>query len=140
MLKQIREMKMKTKVISREKLTVNQVTETLVDKAYRLDTELKSMKKELDELKDKIKEQAVMQDVHEIAGNYATAYLSDTTTYDINIDLLLEWLKKNKKMDLLNIVLKPSVTELTKYLGTVSINEFGIKNTKTFNKLSLKKK
>lgn len=131
---------MKTKVISREKLTVNQVTETIVDRAYKLDTELKSMKKELDELKDKIKEQAVMQDAHEIAGNYATAYLSDTTTYDINIDLLLEWLKKNKKMDLLNIVLKPSVTELTKYLGTVSINEFGIKNTKTFNKLSLKKK
>jgi seryl-tRNA synthetase len=131
---------MKTKVISREKLTVNQVTETIVDRAFKLDTELKSMKKELDELKDKIKEQAVMQDAHEIAGNYATAYLSDTTTYDINIDLLLEWLKKNKKMDLLNIVLKPSVTELTKYLGTVSINEFGIKNTKTFNKLSLKKK
>jgi seryl-tRNA synthetase len=140
MPKQIREIEMKTKVISREKLTVNQVTETIVDRAYKLDTELKSMKKELDELKDKIKEQAVMQDAHEIAGNYATAYLSDTTTYDINIDLLLEWLKKNKKMDLLNIVLKPSVTELTKYLGTVSINEFGIKNTKTFNKLSLKKK
>jgi seryl-tRNA synthetase len=131
---------MKTKVISREKLTVNQVTETLVDKAYRLDTELKSMKKELDELKDKIKEQAVMQDVHEIAGNYATAYLSDTTTYDINIDLLLEWLKKNKKMDLLNIVLKPSVTEISKYVGSIALNEFGIRNVKTFNKLSLKKK
>lgn len=131
---------MKTKVISREKLTVNQATETLVDKAWKIDNQVKDLKKELDELKNQIKEQAVMQDVHEIAGNYATAYLSDTTTYDINIDLLLEWLKKNKKMDLLNIVLKPSVTELTKYLGTVSINEFGIKNTKTFNKLSLKKK
>lgn len=131
---------MKTKVISREKLTINQVTETLVDKAYRLDMQHKEIKKELDELKDKIKEQAVMQDVHEIAGNYATAYLSDTTTYDINIDLLLEWLKKNKKMDLLHAVLKPSVTELTKYLGVISMEEFGIKNTKTFNKLSLKKK
>jgi seryl-tRNA synthetase len=131
---------MKTKVISREKLTVNQVTETIVDRAYKLDAEIKSMKKELDELKDKIKEQAVMQDTHEIPGNYATAYLSDTTTYDINIDLLLEWLKKNKKMDLLNIVLKPSVTEISKYVGSIALNEFGIKNIKTFNKLSLKKK
>jgi seryl-tRNA synthetase len=137
---QRKEEKMKTKVISREKLTVNQVTETIVDRAYKLDAEIKSMKKELDELKDKIKEQAVMQDAHEIAGNYATAYLSDTTTYDINIDLLLEWLKKNKKMDLLNIVLKPSVTEISKYVGSIALNEFGIKNIKTFNKLSLKKK
>ena len=131
---------MKTKVISREKLTVNQVSETIVDRAYKLDQEIKEKKKELDELKDKIKEQAVMQDVHEIAGNYATAYLSDTTTYDVNIDLLLEWLKKNKKMDLLNIVLKPSITELSKYVGTIALNDFGIKNIKTFNKLSLKKK
>ena len=131
---------MKTKVISREKLTVNQVTETLVDKAWKIDNQVKDLKKELDELKNQIKEQAVMRDVHEIAGNYATAYLSDTTTYEINIDLLLEWLKKNKKMDLLHIVLKPSVTELSKYLGTMSMEEFGIRNTKTFNKLSLKKK
>jgi HPt (histidine-containing phosphotransfer) domain-containing protein len=131
---------MKTKVISREKLTVNQVTETIVDRAWKIDNQVKELKKELDELKDKIKEQAVMQDAHEIAGNYATAYLSDTTTYDINIDLLLEWLKKNKKMDLLHAVLKPSVTELTKYLGVISMEEFGIRNTKTFNKLSLKKK
>ena len=131
---------MKTKVISREKLTVNQMTETLVDRAFRLDTEVKSLKAELDKLKDQIKEQAIIQDTHEIQGNYATAYLSDTTTYDINIDLLLEWLKKNKKMDLLHAVLKPSVTELTKYLGVISMEEFGIKNIKTFNKLSLKKK
>lgn len=132
---------MKTKVISREKINETQLhPETLVDRAWKIDTQLKELKKELDELKDKIKEQAVMQDVHEIAGNYATAYLSDTTTYDINIDLLLEWLKKNKKMDLLHAVLKPSVTELTKYLGVISMEEFGIKNTKTFNKLSLKKK
>jgi len=62
------------------------------------------------------------------------------TSYEINIELLLEWLKKNKKMDLLHAVLKPSVTELTKYLGVISIEEFSIKNIKTFNKLSLKKK
>lgn len=116
------------------------MTETLVDKAWRLDTEIKEKKAELDKLKDQIKEQAVVQDVHEISGNYATAYLSDTTTYDINIDLLLEWLKKNKKMDLLNIVLKPSVTEISKYVGSIALNEFSIKNLKTFNKLSLKKK
>ena len=46
MLKQIREMKMKTKVISREKLTVNQVTETLVDRDFKLDTQQKEIKKE----------------------------------------------------------------------------------------------
>ena len=132
---------MKTKVISREKIASEQTPqETIVDKAWRLDTELKEKKKELDELKDQIKEQAIINNTHEIAGNYATAYLSDTTSYEINIELLLEWLKKNKKMDLLHAVLKPSVTELTKYLGVISMEEFGIKNIKTFNKLSLKKK
>lgn len=132
---------MKTKVISREKIAREQTPqETLVDKAWKLDAELKEKKKELDDLKDQIKEQAIINDTHEIAGNYATAYLSDTTSYEINIELLLEWLKKNKKMDLLHAVLKPSVTELTKYLGVISMEEFGIKNIKTFNKLSLKKK
>jgi hypothetical protein len=133
--------KMKTKVISREKIASEQTPqETIVDRAWKLDAELKEKKKELDELKDQIKEQAIINDTHEIAGNYATAYLSDTTSYDINIDLLLEWLKKNKKMNLLHAVLKPSVTELTKYVGTISLEEFGIRNVKTFNKLSLKKK
>jgi len=132
---------MKTKVISREKIASEQTPqETIVDRAWKLDAELKSMKKELDDLKDQIKEQAIVNDTHEIAGNYATAYLSDTTSYEINIELLLEWLKKNKKMDLLHAVLKPSVTELTKYVGTISLEEFGIRNVKTFNKLSLKKK
>jgi len=132
---------MKTKVISREKIASEQTPqETIVDRAWKLDAELKEKKKELDELKDQIKEQAIINDTHEIAGNYATAYLSDTTSYDINIDLLLEWLKKNKKMNLLHAVLKPSVTELTKYVGTISLEEFGIRNVKTFNKLSLKKK
>jgi hypothetical protein len=133
--------KMKTKVISREKIASEQTPqETIVDRAWKLDAELKEKKKELDELKNQIKEQAIINDTHEIAGNYATAYLSDTTSYDINIDLLLEWLKKNKKMNLLHAVLKPSVTELTKYVGTISLEEFGIRNVKTFNKLSLKKK
>jgi hypothetical protein len=132
---------MKTKVISREKIASEQTPqETIVDRAYKIDTEIKSLKKELDELKDQIKEQAIVNDTHEIAGNYATAYLSDTTSYDVNIELLLEWLKKNKKMNLLHAVLKPSVTELTKYVGTISLDEFSIKNIKTFNKLSLKKK
>lgn len=132
---------MKTKVISREKIASEQTPqETIVDRAWKLDAELKEKKKELDELKNQIKEQAIINDTHEIAGNYATAYLSDTTSYDINIDLLLEWLKKNKKMNLLHAVLKPSVTELTKYVGTISLEEFGIRNVKTFNKLSLKKK
>ena len=132
---------MKTKVLSREKIASTQTPqETLVDKAWKLDTELKEKKKELDDLKDQIKEQAIINNTHEIPGNYATAYLSDTTNYDVNIELLLEWLKKNKKMDLLHAVLKPSVTELTKYVGTISLEEFGIRNIKTFNKLSLKKK
>ena len=132
---------MKTKVLSREKIANTQTPqETLVDKAWKLDTELKEKKKELDDLKNQIKEQAIINNTHEIPGNYATAYLSDTTNYDVNIELLLEWLKKNKKMDLLHAVLKPSVTELTKYLGVISIEEFSIKNIKTFNKLSLKKK
>jgi hypothetical protein len=132
---------MKTKVISREKIGSEQTPqETIVDRAWKLDAELKEKKKELDELKDQIKEQAIVNDTHEIAGNYATAYLSDTTSYDVNIELLLEWLKKNKKMNLLHAVLKPSVTELTKYVGTISLDEFSIKNVKTFNKLSLKKK
>jgi len=132
---------MKTKVISREKIASEQTPqETIVDRAFSLDTQVKELKKELDELKDQIKEQAIINDTHEIAGNYATAYLSDTTSYDVNIELLLEWLKKNKKMDLLHAVLKPSVTELTKYVGTISLDEFSIKNIRTFNKLSLKKK
>ncbi len=42
-------------------------------------------------------------------------------------------------MDLLNIILKPSVTEISKYVGSIALNEFGIRNVKTFNKLSLKK-
>lgn len=132
---------MKTKVISREKIASEQTPqETIVDRAWKIDTDIKLLKKELDELKDQIKEQAIINDTHEIAGNYATAYLSDTTSYDVNIELLLEWLKKNKKMDLLHAVLKPSVTELTKYVGTISLDEFSIKNIRTFNKLSLKKK
>jgi len=132
---------MKTKVISREKIASEQTPqETIVDRAFSLDTQVKELKKELDELKDQIKEQAIINDTHEIAGNYAIAYLSDTTSYDVNIELLLEWLKKNKKMDLLHAVLKPSVTELTKYVGTISLDEFSIKNIRTFNKLSLKKK
>ena len=132
---------MKTKVLSREKIANTQTPqETLVDKAWKIDTQVKELKKELDDLKDQIKEQAIINNTHEIPGNYATAYLSDTTNYDVNIELLLEWLKKNKKMDLLHAVLKPSVTELTKYLGVISIEEFSIKNIKTFNKLSLKKK
>jgi hypothetical protein len=132
---------MKTKVISREKIGSEQTPqETIVDRAWKLDAEIKEKKKELDELKDQIKEQAIVNDTHEITGNYATAYLSDTISYDVNIELLLEWLKKNKKMNLLHAVLKPSVTELTKYVGTISLDEFSIKNIKTFNKLSLKKK
>jgi len=132
---------MKTKVISREKIGSEQTPqETIVDRAWKLDAEIKEKKKELDELKDQIKEQAIVNDTHEIVGNYATAYLSDTTSYDVNIELLLDWLKKNKKMNLLHAVLKPSVTELTKYVGTISLDEFSIKNIKTFNKLSLKKK
>jgi hypothetical protein len=132
---------MKTKVLSREKIASMQTPqETLVDKAWKIDTQVKELKKELDDLKDQIKEQAIINNTHEIPGNYATAFLSDTTSYEINIELLLEWLKKNKKMDLLHAVLKPSITELTKYVGTISLEEFGIRNIKTFNKLSLKKK
>jgi hypothetical protein len=131
---------MRAKVISREGLSTNEVKETIVDKALLLDEQIKLLKKELDTLKEQIKAEAVIKQAHELHGLYSVAKLTDSTEWDVSIDELMDWLKKNKKMDLLHIILKPSVSEIQKYIGEMSLKEFAIKNTKTFSRLSLKRK
>ena len=130
---------MKSKILSREKIAATQLPkENLVDKAFALDTELKEKAKELKELKEQIKAQAEMQQTHEVHGLYATAVVSDTQSWNVDAEELLKWLKKNKKTDLLPILLKPAVSELSKYVGEISLREFAELETKEYSKLVFK--
>ena len=130
---------MKTKVLSREKISETQLPkEALVDRAFTLNAEIKEKEKELDKLKVQLKAQAEMQQTHEIHGVYATASITDTSSWSIDPDKMIEWLKKNKKNDLIPILLRPSVSDVVKYLGEITIREFGELDTKEYNKIMFK--
>lgn len=132
---------MKAKVISRQKIGATQIPkENIVDRAFLLDAEIKKLSAELKTMKKEIKREAELKQVHELPGLYATATITDTQSWDIDVEKMIEWLKKNKKTDLTSILLKPSVTDLVKYLGELSIKDFGKLDTKEYNKLTFKAK
>jgi hypothetical protein len=134
-------MRVKTKVISREKVDMlPPKEESLVDRAFKLDIEIKEKVKELEEMKAELKIQAEIDKKHEMLGNYGKALFTDTVEWDINEELLIKWLKTNKKKELTFVIFKPAVGEIRKYLGEDAFKDFAKKNTKSYNKLSLKKR
>lgn len=130
-------MKQKQKVVARQEVKTK--PKNVVDQAFDLDQEIKArmevvnkLKEELELLKGQLATEAIAQETHELSGEKATVVFSDVVSYDVNLELMFEWLKKNKKQNLLSTVVKPSITELKKYIGEYSLEEFAIKNKKEY--------
>ena len=133
-------MKQKT-IVNRGKSKSTSVTEeTLVDQALKLDLLIKEKEKELDALKEKLKEQAKLDGVMEIQGVFGVAKISDAISWEIDTHKLVAWLKKNKKPELAFSLLKPSVGNIKKYLGELPMKEFGKKETAVCSKVRLEEK
>ena len=137
---------MKQKVLNRGETTSHK-NETLMDQAFHLDQRIKERTKEIEDLKEelaimkgKLIEKAKVEEVHELVGVEAVVKFSDVTNYDISLDVMLEWLKKNKKMKLLSALIKPSITDCKKYLGEYSMESFSTKKTHEYSRVSFSKK
>lgn len=126
-------------IISRE-TTATIPQETVVDRAFRLNNQINELKKELEELKDELKLKAQTDDLREIFGVDAVAKISDSIEWDVNTELLIDWLKKNKKSELIYTLLVPSIREIKKYLGEVSLTEFAQKDVKAFSRIRFTKR
>lgn len=124
---------MKSIARAKEELLVRE--ETLVDRAFKLDTEIKAKTKELNELKNKIKDYALAENLNEIEGVNATARFSDITEWDVDLKKLESWLKAHKNYHLFFSLLKPSVTEIKKYLGEYALEDFAMSEIKSHAKL-----
>jgi hypothetical protein len=131
------------KVISRQKSkskTKQDILESTVDKAIRLDSEIKERQEELKALKEVLLLEAEESGLREIAGAYGDAKISSIQTWDINTQLFLEWIKKHKKQDIIDALIKPSVDGIKKYLGETVLKEVGISTIKPYARISLKKR
>lgn len=131
------------KVISRQKpksKMKQEILESTVDKAIRLDTEIKEKQEELKALKEVLLLEAEQNGLREILGASGEAKVSSTQTWDINVNLLLDWIRRHKKLDLLDALVKPSVEGIKKYLGESILKEVGISNIKSYARITLKKR
>lgn len=131
------------KVISRQKprsKMKQEILESTVDKAIRLDTEIKEKQEELKALKEVLLLEAEQNHLREIIGTYGDAKISPIQTWDINIGLLLDWIRKHKKLDLIDALVKPSTEGIKKYLGESVLKEVGISNIKPYARILLKKR
>lgn len=124
---------MKSVVRAKEELLIRE--ETLVDRAFKLDSEIKAKTKELNELKTKLKEYATQENLSELDGVNAVVKFSDVTEWTVDIEKLETWLKTHKNRQLFYSLLKPSITEIKKYLGEYALDEFAVSETKTHAKL-----
>ena len=129
---------MKSITRAKEELLVRE--ETLVDRAFKLDTEIKAKNKELNELKTKIKDYALSEELSEIDGVNAIAKFSDVTEWDVDLKKLESWLKAHKNYHLFFSLLKPSITEIKKYLGEYALDDFAVRETKHYAKLKFVEK
>ena len=117
-----------------------EILESTVDKAIRLDTEIKEKQEELKALKEVLLLEAEQNHLREIIGTYGDAKISPIQTWDINIGLLLDWIRKHKKLDLIDALVKPSTEGIKKYLGESVLKEVGISNIKPYARILLKKR
>lgn len=124
---------MKSIARTKEELLVRE--ETLVDRAFKLDTEIKAKTKELNELKNKIKDYALAENLNEIEGVNATVRFSDITEWDVDLKKLESWLRAHKNHHLFFSLLKPSITEIKKYLGEYALEDFAMREIKSHAKL-----
>lgn len=129
------------KIISRQKgKTKEEILESTVDRALRLDQEIKEKQEELKALKEALMLEAKSQGVREIVGINGEAKILSAQTWDINIEMLLTWIRNHKKLDLLDSLIKPSTEGIKKYLGESVLREVGIQNTNPYARISLKKR
>lgn len=131
------------KVISRQKsksVTKQEILESTVDRAIKLDTEIKEKQEELKALKEALLIEAEANSLREIAGLYGDAKITSAQTWDVNTPVLLEWIKKHKKQDMIEALIKPSIDGIKKYLGESVLKEVGIPTTKPYARVTLKKR
>lgn len=129
------------KIISRQKgKTKEEILESTVDRALRLDQEIKEKQEELKALKEALMLEAKSQGAREIVGLHGEAKILSAQTWDINIEMLLTWIRNHKKLDLLDSLIKPSTEGIKKYLGESVLREVGIQNTNPYARISLKKR
>lgn len=129
------------KVISRQKLkTKQEILESTVDKAIRLDQEIKEKQEELKALKEALLLEAETKGIREIPGAFGDARILSAQTWDVNVSMLLEWIKKHKKLDMADALIKPSIDGIKKYLGESVLKEVGIATVKPYARVTLKKR
>lgn len=131
------------KVISRQKpktKTKQEILESTVDRAIRLDQEIKERQEELKALKEALLLEAETKGIREIPGAIGDAKIISAQTWDVNISELLDWIKKHKKQEILDALVKPSIDGIKKYLGESVLKEVGIPNVNPYARISLKKR
>jgi hypothetical protein len=128
---------MKQKIVTRSSSGSVLQEETLVDQALRLDQELREKTKQLDALKEQIREKAMETGVKEIQGINGDVKFSDAVEWTIDTRSFLEWAKKNKKQDSAVHMLKVSVSDAKKYLGENAMLEFAEKQVKEYARMRL---
>jgi len=111
----------------------------LVDKGYELDSTIKKLKKELDEIKKLVKSHAKKYKQREVVGSKSMAVVSDTgyTTADPQLlyDHLDEQGREHEFWSLVNV----KITDAKKLLGETGMSVIGESGSIPFNKISFKK-
>lgn len=131
------------KVISRQKpkvKTKEEILESTVDRAIKLDMEIKEKQEELKALKEALLLEAQANDMREIPGELGSAKILAAQTWDVNTDLLLDWIRRHKKTDLMDSLVKPSIDGIKKYLGESVLKEVGISNVNPYARVTLRKR
>ena len=106
----------------------------LVDEGYRLTTEIKELEKRLTEIKETLKLQDGV-----LEGVDAIATISQTKEWEVSPTVLNNWMKKNRKLDLFDAVLRANITNIKKYLGEYTMAEFA-RQVDGGKRISFKKK
>lgn len=106
----------------------------LVDEGYRLTTEIKELEKRLTEIKETLKLQDGV-----LEGVDAVASISQTKEWEVSPTVLNNWMKKHRKTDLFDAVLRANITNIKKYLGEYTMAEFA-RQVDGGKRISFKKK
>lgn len=112
----------------------------LVDRAGRLDEEVKEKKAELDEIKKHLKEFAQEKNLNVVQGKRFVAAFSDTSTTTVKEKKLFDYLKKQDRLDTLFKIVKVQMAAMRKNLKDAEINKFSEVELHEKNKITLTKK
>ena len=119
--------------------TVN-MTANLVDEGIRLSEQIKALDKQLSDIKEKIKAEALLTGQSTLEGTEGVCQISSAKNWVITPSIAYNWLKKTGKLDQFDMVFKANITNIKKYLGEITLGLIGAKSDDDTIRLSFKRR